>query len=45
MDLSYSREKLIEHARLTRDDIQQINQCRRPYNRLGEGLKSGLYAY
>ena len=42
MDLSYSREKLIEHAKLTRDDIQQINQCRHPYNRLGFGYQIGF---
>ena len=34
---TYSRKQLAEKASLTDEDLTQINQCRRPHNRLGFG--------
>jgi TnpA family transposase len=31
----FSREQLIAHAALTPEDLEQVEQCRRDYNRLG----------
>lgn len=42
MDLSHSREQLISHGKLRKEDIEQINQCRRDYNRLGFGYQVGF---
>ena len=39
---NYSREELIHHASLTDSDIEQVNQCRRDYNRLGFGYQIGF---
>ncbi|MBI1924236.1 DUF4158 domain-containing protein [Candidatus Poribacteria bacterium] len=42
MDENYSKAELIAHANLTAEDIQQINQRRRSYNRLGFGYQLGF---
>ena len=42
MNASYSREQLISHAKLTTADIEELNQCRRDYNRLGFGYQIGF---
>ena len=42
MNAGYSREQLISHAKLTTSDIEQLNQCRRDYNRLGFGYQIGF---
>ena len=39
---NYSREELIRLATLTPSDIEQINQCRMDYNRLGFGYQIGF---
>ena len=39
MDKSYSREQLAYEAKLAEEDITEINQRRRAYNRLGKGLR------
>ena len=39
---SYSRKQLAEKASLTDEDLVHINQCRRPYNRLGFGYQVGF---
>ena len=44
MDERFSKEQLIGFAKLTDEDFHQSNQCRRAYNRLGEGLRLVLYA-
>jgi hypothetical protein len=44
----YSRQALIDKASLTSEDMEQINQCRRNYNRLGFALsrrRALLFAY
>ena len=38
----YSRQELIEKASLTSEDMEQINQCRRNYNRLGFAYQIGF---
>jgi len=38
----YSRRQLRQEASLTALDIDQINQCRRPHNRLGFGYQLGF---
>ena len=38
----YSRRQLRQEASLTAPDIDQINRCRRPYNRLGFGYQVGF---
>jgi hypothetical protein len=42
MNAGYSREQLISHTKLTAPDIEQINHCRRNYNRLGFGYQIGF---
>ena len=42
MEQNYSREQLIEYAKLNEEDFEQINQCRRTYNRLGFGYQIGF---
>lgn len=37
--LRYTQEQLIDVARFSKEDIEQINQCRRPFNRLGFGYQ------
>jgi hypothetical protein len=37
--MHYTQEQLINAARFSKDDIQQINRCRRPFNRLGFGYQ------
>jgi hypothetical protein len=39
---SYSPEELIRHASLTLSDLEQINRCRRDYNRLGFAYQIGF---
>ena len=38
----YSRQELIEQASLTSEDMEQINQCRHNYNRLGFAYQIGF---
>ena len=38
----YSRQELIDKASLTSEDLEQINQCRRNYNRLGFAYQIGF---
>lgn len=42
MDENYSRTQLMTFAKLTDEDLQQVNQCRRAYNRLGFGYQIGF---
>lgn len=42
MDRSYSREQLAYEAKLAEEDITEINQRRRAYNRLGFGYQVGF---
>jgi hypothetical protein len=37
--MRYTQEQLINVARFSREDIEQINQCRRPFSRLGFGYQ------
>lgn len=37
--MRYTQEQLLNVARFSKEDIQQINQCRRPFNRLGFGYQ------
>ena len=42
MEKCYSQEQLIVLAKLTVEDIGQVSQCRRSYNRLGFGYQIGF---
>ena len=39
---SFTRKQLAEKASLTDEDFAQINQCRRPHNKLGFGYQVGF---
>ena len=40
-----ARKELIRYASLTHQDIEQIHQCRRDYNRLGFGYQIGVVRF
>lgn len=40
-----TRKELIRYASLTHQDIEQIHQCRRDYNRLGFGYQIGVVRF
>lgn len=37
--MRYTQDQLINLARFSKEDIEKINQCRRPFNRLGFGYQ------
>lgn len=37
--MNFTQEQLINVGRFSKKDIEQINQCRRPFNRLGFGYQ------
>jgi TnpA family transposase len=42
MDLTYSRQQLIQETALTEEDMVQIRQCRRAHNQLGFAYQVGF---
>ena len=39
---SFTRQQLVEQAALTKEDLERVNQCRRPHNRLGFAYQVGF---